>query len=46
MSGYLDYSGRDDVLSGGVRKIPVDAHRLPARAGGQRDTRRIARVSR
>jgi hypothetical protein len=24
MSGYLDYSGRDDVLSGGVRKIPVD----------------------
>ena len=23
MSGYLDYSGRDDVLSGGVRKIPV-----------------------
>ena len=24
MSGYLDYSGRDDVLSGGVRKIPVN----------------------
>jgi len=24
MSGYLDYSGRDDVLSGGVRKIGVD----------------------
>jgi hypothetical protein len=24
MSGYLDYSGRDDVPSGGVRKIPVD----------------------
>src|SRR5580692_3409748 len=24
MSGYLDYSGRDDVLSGGVRKVPVD----------------------
>jgi hypothetical protein len=23
MSGYLDYSGRDDVLSGGVRKVPV-----------------------
>jgi len=23
MSGYLDYSGRDDVLSGGARKIPV-----------------------
>jgi proline iminopeptidase len=22
-SGYLDYSGRDDVLSGGSRKIPV-----------------------
>jgi len=23
VSGYLDYSGRDDVLSGGVRKVPV-----------------------
>src|SRR5712671_5717929 len=23
MSGYLDYSGRDDVLSGGSRMIPV-----------------------
>jgi proline iminopeptidase len=23
VSGYLDYSGRDDVLSGGARKIPV-----------------------
>lgn len=23
MSSYLDYSGRDDVLSGGARKIPV-----------------------
>ena len=23
MSGYLDYSGRDDVLSGGARMIPV-----------------------
>jgi proline iminopeptidase len=23
MSGYLDYSGRDDVLSGGARRIPV-----------------------
>jgi proline iminopeptidase len=23
MSGYLDYSGRDDALSGGARKIPV-----------------------
>jgi proline iminopeptidase len=23
MSGYLDYSGRDDTLSGGARKIPV-----------------------
>lgn len=23
MDGYLDYSGRDDALSGGVRKIPV-----------------------
>ena len=24
MSGYLDNSGRDDVLSGGVRMIPID----------------------
>src|SRR6516164_10445068 len=24
MTGYLDYSGRDDALSGGVRKIGVD----------------------
>ena len=24
MSGYLDYSGRDDVLSGGSRMIPVN----------------------
>ncbi len=24
MSGYLDYSGRADVLSGGARKIPID----------------------
>jgi proline iminopeptidase len=24
MSGYLDYSGRDDVLSGGARMIPVN----------------------
>ena len=23
MSGYLDYSGRDDMLSGGAQKIPV-----------------------
>ncbi|HEY6494203.1 MAG TPA: proline iminopeptidase-family hydrolase [Trebonia sp.] len=23
MSGYLDYSGRDDVLGGGARRIPV-----------------------
>ena len=23
MGGYLDYSGRDDMLSGGARKIPV-----------------------
>ena len=23
MNSYLDYSGRDDVLSGGARKIPV-----------------------
>ncbi len=23
MSGYFDYSGRDDVLSGGARRIPV-----------------------
>ena len=27
ISSYLDYSGRDDILSGGVRKIPV---RTPA----------------
>jgi proline iminopeptidase len=25
--GYLDYSGRDDVLSGGVRKIPITTPR-------------------
>lgn len=24
LSGYLDYSGRDDVLTGGVRMIPVN----------------------
>jgi proline iminopeptidase len=24
MTGYLDYSGRDDVLGGGARRIPVD----------------------
>ena len=24
MSGYLDNSGRKDVLSGGARMIPVD----------------------
>ncbi len=24
MPGYLDYSGRDDVLSGGVKLIPMD----------------------
>jgi proline iminopeptidase len=23
VSGYLDYSGRDDVLSGGARKVPI-----------------------
>jgi hypothetical protein len=23
MGGYLDYSGRDDVLGGGARRIPV-----------------------
>jgi proline iminopeptidase len=22
-TGYLDYSGRDDVLSGGVKMIPI-----------------------
>src|SRR5580658_3093290 len=27
MSGYLDYSGRDDALSGGVRKIPVNTRK-------------------
>ena len=24
MGGYLEYSGRDDVLSGGVKLIPVE----------------------
>lgn len=24
MNGYLDYTGRDDVLSGGVKLIPID----------------------
>ena len=24
MSGYLDYSGHNDMLSGGARKIPVE----------------------
>jgi len=24
VSGYLDYSGRDDVLSGGAQMIPVN----------------------
>jgi proline iminopeptidase len=24
VTGYLDYSGRDDVLGGGARRIPVD----------------------
>jgi proline iminopeptidase len=27
MSGYLDYSGRDDALAGGVRMIPIDTPR-------------------
>jgi proline iminopeptidase len=31
MSGYLDYSGRDDVLSGGARMIPVSTPAGPYR---------------
>ena len=31
MSGYLDNSGREDVLSGGARMIPVDTQ--PAGTG-------------
>src|SRR5215831_11063443 len=27
VTGYLDYSGRDDVLGGGARRIPVDTPR-------------------
>lgn len=27
MSGYLDYSGRDDVMSGGVRMLPITTPR-------------------
>ena len=30
-SDYLDYSGRDDVLSGGARKIPIDTPAGPFR---------------
>ena len=29
MSGYLDYSGRNDMLSGGARRIPVTTHAGP-----------------
>jgi proline iminopeptidase len=31
MNGYFDYSGRDDVLSGGARRIPVDTPAGPCR---------------
>jgi proline iminopeptidase len=31
VSGYLDYSGRDDVLSGGARMIPVNTPMGPFR---------------
>src|SRR5262245_850190 len=31
LSSYLDYSGRDDVLSGGARLIPVDTPTGPYR---------------
>jgi len=27
MSGYLDYAGREDALSGGVRMIPIETPR-------------------
>src|ERR1700726_2879824 len=36
MSGYLDYSGRDDVLSGGVRKIGVGPPGAGFAVGGKR----------
>jgi proline iminopeptidase len=29
VTGYLDYSGRDDVLGGGARRIPVDTPKGP-----------------
>jgi proline iminopeptidase len=29
MSSYLDYAGRDDVIGGGARKIPIDTPRGP-----------------
>jgi hypothetical protein len=33
MSGYLDYSDRDDVLSGGSRMIPVNTPEGQFRCG-------------
>jgi hypothetical protein len=33
MSGYLDNSGREDVLSGGSRARHLSSHSSPAREG-------------
>ncbi len=45
MSGYLDYSGRDDVLSGGARKIevntPVGPYRVWVKRVGNRPDLRV-----
>src|ERR1700732_5304300 len=35
-AGYLDYSGRDDVLSGGVKLITVDTSKGPSRVWTKR----------
>ncbi len=44
MSGYLDNTGREDVLGGGARMIPVDTpkgqYRVWAKSG--RHTARLA----
>lgn len=45
MSGYLDYSGREDVLSGGARKIevntPVGPYRVWVKRVGNRPDLRV-----
>ena len=33
MGSYLDYSGRDDVLGGGARMIPISTPAGPQRVG-------------